>query len=514
MAEASVSDAPVETQAPSLDGAKRTPKHAQVQGLVYSALGNLEHGRFDLLRITDAAACRTWLARLVPHIVTAEQAIDGNKGGTAQQADRGLYLAFAATGLRQLGLPDRVLETFSTPFTEGVVTEHRSRILGDHDANDPDRWTWGGSKRDQVDLLVITLWQTDGVRTELDELLMLGDAGGATGTEVVHSQDTVHLGARDKNDEHFGFADGISNVRFRGELNADSTGDRDYSVLSAGEIVLGCDDDSGHRPRSPLVPAADDPHGVLGRENEDRDLGQDGTYLVVRQLHQDVAAFRRWLGENADDSIDQDELAARVVGRHYDGTPLVPLDQPAPGERSHPNAFGFYDHDQTEHPCPIGAHIRRANPRDGRRGPGTPVDTTAKDKAKGGKSKSGNLDKTKRHRILRRGRAYGPPLPPGMLEDDGAERGLLFVALNADLERQFEFVQSHWLENETFARPGEVDPLVGNHENGARHFTVEPKACEPVRRRYGGLPQFVAVKGAGYFFLPRVEAVKYFSSLG
>jgi Dyp-type peroxidase family len=508
MAQASVTDAPhdtsaapalVESQGANLKGKRAVPDHAQVQGLVYSALSGLTKGRYDLLRITDPAACRAWLGGLAPALVTADQAISLTKGGTPDDADRGLFVAFTASGLRRLGLPDAVLQTFSTPFAEGVVTPHRSRILGDHHANAPERWEWGGPGN-EVDLLVISLWQDDAVRTELDAQLGIGAVGSvndAAGTTVVHSQRTDRLGDASENLEHFGFVDGISNLRFRGELGADTAADGRYSVVGAGEVVLGCVDDSGLLPRSPVLGDAAAP--IPGPAEQARDLGLDGSYLVLRDLRQDVAAFRRWLAEHGADRAAQDDLAARIIGRRYDGTPLVPLDSSTTDD----NAFGFIDHDGTAGACPIGAHIRRANPRDGRRGSDGETD---------GGGPDSNLAKTKRHRILRRGRSYGPPLADGD-RDDGADRGLLFVALNADIERQFEFVQSHWLGSETFARPGEVDPLIGVVDDGERHFTVEARPGESLRTRYGGLPQFVTVTGGAYFFLPRVAVVTYLSTL-
>ncbi|HEU4534985.1 MAG TPA: peroxidase, partial [Polyangiaceae bacterium] len=110
-----------------------------------------------------------------------------------------------------------------------------------------------------------------------------------------------------------------------------------------------------------------------------------------------------------------------------------------------------------------------------------------------------------KHRLLRRGRLYGPPPPAD--GDDGADRGLLFVALNANLRRQFEFVQQTWLNNPKFGGLGEEDdPLVGARQGGGAHFTV-PR--EPLRERHHALPRFVWPRGGGYFFLPGLRALRY-----
>jgi Dyp-type peroxidase family len=512
MAQTALGDELLDDQAAQLTRSRRIPDHSQVQGLVYSALGSLEHASFDLLHITDPAVCRAWLARLAPRIVTAEQAIDGSKGGTPDKADRGLYVAFTATGLRALGLAEEVIATFADPFIEGIVTPHRSRVLGDHHANDPAAWDWG-SKQDTsdhaVDVLVMTVWGSSEAGSELADLVGAGPVGSTNvgnGFRVVHTRRTRHLGPPDDNKEHFGFTDGISNLRFRGELESTSRDDERYASISAGEVVLGCRDESGFQSPSPGLRATDRP--VPGDAAHARDLGLDGTYLVLRDLRQDVAAFRRWLVEEAgEDPSAQDELAAKVVGRSYDGTPIVPLDP----ERSGSNSFGFFHHDHTEQPCPVGAHIRRANPRDGRR---DPDDDGSSGRGTGPtKDQDGTLTKTKRHRILRRGRSYGEELAAGALTDDDVDRGLMFVALNADIERQFEFVQGHWLGSETFARPGEVDPLVGVEDDRPRTFTVEARADEALRTRYHGIPQFVTVRGGAYFFLPRRAVVEYLAAL-
>lgn len=120
------------------------------------------------------------------------------------------------------------------------------------------------------------------------------------------------------------------------------------------------------------------------------------------------------------------------------------------------------------------------------------------------------LNSANRHRLLRRGRSYGRPLE-NPLFDDGAERGLHFICLNSDLERQFEFVQQTWVSNPVFdGLDGEVDPLVGDLLRGDSIFTVQN---EPLRRRIEGLTRFVVTKGGAYFFLPGVQALKYLTSL-
>jgi deferrochelatase/peroxidase EfeB len=151
------------------------------------------------------------------------------------------------------------------------------------------------------------------------------------------------------------------------------------------------------------------------------------------------------------------------------------------------NEFSFAVDDPDGQRCPLGAHIRRANPRD----------------MLGGE--------TQRHRIVRRGRLYGPKLDQA--SDDGQSRGLYFVALNANIRRQFEFIQQTWLNGRKFGGLfDERDPLLGKDERGEvgevsqRAFSVQGQF---VRRRLVGLPRFVRVRGGEYFFLPGLRALNY-----
>ena len=87
------------------------------------------------------------------------------------------------------------------------------------------------------------------------------------------------------------------------------------------------------------------------------------------------------------------------------------------------------------------------------------------------------------HRMIRRSTSYGPMLPEGVLEDDGADRGILFVCLQANLARQFEFVKTQWINEGTFfGTPDEKDPLVGPND-GSGQFTIPQ---QPIRRRLTG----------------------------
>jgi Dyp-type peroxidase family len=474
-----------------------------MQGLVARAYGHLPHARYLLLGIAEPSAARRWLGHVIDDVATAAQ---------SRQEPACINLAFTWAGLRRLGLSSDALATFPRPLQEGMVTDHRSRILGDSGASSPSNWRWGAPQHPEIHVLVLLFAATE------EELAAAHQrCGSELATEGALAEVSEPIEGRllaDAGMEHFGFVDGISQPVIRGwprttrsvHPPADPPPAR-WTEVGPGEVLLGCDDNFDKPSEGPTVAAASDrvdlPPAGWGPRGR-RHLGHSGSYLVFRQLAQDVSGFRRWVAETAadgrgvdDPSTDPGLLAAKLVGRWPNGAPLAlgpKGDHEAPAGA---NDFGYHQHDQQGLGCPLGAHVRRANPRD----------SSAKDPDKA-------LTSTKNHRILRRGRPYGLPLAdpavePGESED--AERGLLFICLNADFERQFEFVQNTWLNNPFFAGLyDEVDPLTGTQPAGGGRFTIQ---AEPVRRLTKGIPDFVTVKGGGYFFLPGIRALRYLAGL-
>jgi deferrochelatase/peroxidase EfeB len=112
--------------------------------------------------------------------------------------------------------------------------------------------------------------------------------------------------------------------------------------------------------------------------------------------------------------------------------------------------------------------------------------------------------------MIRRGTAYGPPLLDGILEDDGKDRGLMFAFVGAHLWRQFEFVQSEWMNDASFFGGGDAkDPVAGGNDSTGT-FDI-PK--RPIRKRLQGLPQFVVTRGGEYCFLPGLSALRWLGQL-
>jgi deferrochelatase/peroxidase EfeB len=151
------------------------------------------------------------------------------------------------------------------------------------------------------------------------------------------------------------------------------------------------------------------------------------------------------------------------------------------------NAFGFRtEGDERGFSCPLGSHTRRMNPRDGQ-----------------------IFGNPRSHRLVRREASYGAPLPTGVPEEDGVDRGMIFACVNASLRRQFEFVQEEWVNSGIFIGHNEErDPLCGAN-GGSGVFTIPER---PIRRRLQHLPTFVVTRGGEYFFMPGLTALRWLAA--
>jgi Dyp-type peroxidase family len=446
-----------------------------IQGLVVRGYGSLPHAAFALMHVADAARARSvlngWTALVTPASVSP--------------ADLAVQLAISSGGIDAL-CPHALLATgFPEHFLSGMVTSHRSRLLGDVGDDDPLRWQWGGPASDQVHVLLM-LYTSD--RAALDGRLQeMADEGAAHGLRLLARLGTDELSDR----EPFGFRDGVSQPTLQGLPRAA----RSRDVVAAGEFVLGYVNEYGQRAERPVLAHDADPRDQLPRAPDDTrlaDLGRNGSYLVLRQLSQDVDGFWDYVErQSGTDPAGRAWLAAKLVGRWPGGAPLVlspDRDDPALGAA---NDFGYHALDRSGHACPIGAHVRRANPRDSLEpAPGTEQ----------------SREVNRRHRLLRRGRNWSRPA-------DGsrpAEQGIHFICLNANLGRQYEFVQHSWINDPSFNGLHEAaDPLVGPRYRGGTTFAIQ---APPLRARLRELPHFVQVRGGGYFLLPGIRALRYLTS--
>ncbi|MGH9663656.1 MAG: Dyp-type peroxidase [Bryobacteraceae bacterium] len=489
---------------------------SDVQGLVRFGYGALTEACYLLLLIRDAGAARAWCA--AAPVATAEF--------QSPPPEVALQVAFTCAGLRALGVPNDVLAGFSAEFQSGIAGEDsRSRRLGDVGESDPKSWEWG-QEGIEPHVLVILLAK-GGLLASWRAKVEGGSFEAAFETLVILP--TENLGGY----EPFGFKDGISQPQI--DWRRQRTIGKDElvytNVVTPGEFLLGYPNEYGKYTDRPLLePAERGADRLLHAEDQPgkMDLGRNGTYLVMRQLEQDVSGFWRFLeGAAKSDAPERLRLAARIVGRTTEGEPLVPLNAkaiPGIGDRPKdpPNRF-TYDGDPDGSRCPFGAHTRRANPRnaDLPGGPGWLLSRGLRMLGFCGKSYREDLMASARfHRILRRGREYGPELKIAdalqPAPKDDPKRGIHFVCLNANISRQFEFVQNAWVMSTKFnGLSEESDPLLGNRTAvGTCPYTgnfSSPRDAAPPRV-LTGLPQFITVRGGGYFFLPGLRALRYFAN--
>lgn len=452
-----------------------------VQGLILSGYAHLQYGAYLFIRFDDAAAAKAWIRAMLPQISTGAPWPQDDQGKTIKP-DIGITLSWTYQGLRALGLPQEALESFPLEFRQGITDAGRSRILGDTGDSAPENWDICGDAA-QVHALLILLARTDAlldtVIEEHTQALIQAHAAVTSqirGTKLPDSK------------EHFGFRDGVSQPKLPSSAR---TSDVSEVRIAPGEFVLGYVNQYGQMPNAPTL--------------NGQDLGRNGSYLVFRKLYQDVAAFWNYVAEHAlafeSGTRTPEEqriwLASKFVGRWPSGAPLALYpdhDEPnVPDEKI--NHFLYRERDPHGYDTPYGSHVRRSNPRDS-----------------DGPNAESALVMADRHQIIRRGLPYGAPLfplqqlPPAYpLENDGVDRGLIFMCFNANISRQFEFVQQTWLNNTKFhGMYSDKDPISSDHDGRHTH-TIQR---DPVRQQVTNVPRFVKVRGGAYLFTPSISALK------
>ena len=436
--------------------------HDDIQGNILRGYG-FPAVQYVFVHVENEEAGRQWLAELIDPVTSDAEWVEG-------KPEYAVNVAVTAAGLKALGVPESYRKTFGTAFLEGPRA--RAASLGDVGPSDPARWHPGLGDETAHVLVTVNARRPEALAGYVGALLERIEPSGR-GLSVVHQRRSAMLGT---SRDHFGFADGFAQPHVE-DGDTPSTAAwamaklrRGVKPMKPGEFVLGYEDEDR------VLPIAPDPP-----------LGDNGTYAVYRDLYQDVAAFRRFLHETGPQLPGGEEmLAAKIVGRWRDGTPMaVSPDRPderISGDRSRIDDFN-YSGDPDGYRCPLGSHIRRTNPRD----------------ALGW----GDV-RSKRHRIIRRGMPYGDPLPEGVLDDDKNERGLAFVCFNADIERQFETIQRQWCnDGNIFGLGRDRDFLLGGPE-GEGKMTIQghrPVFLSPP------LP-FVLTRGAEYLFFPGLDALR------
>jgi Dyp-type peroxidase family len=445
---------------------------SDIQGFALKGY-NFPSARFLLLQLGAPEAARAWMTKLLEVITTGER-WDNTKRPVST-----VTVAFTFQGLVQLELPRASLLSFPIEFQQGM--RERKDILGDSGKNAPENWdaawltghihawlgVYGRTPEDLEDRCT-------------DMLRMMEETQGA---QMLQAQDAcaISIAGKPSPKEHFGYRDGFGNPDFKGaerecvpgqgKLNEHGA----WEALATGEFLLGYADEAGELPVAPI------PHL----------LGRNGTFMIYRKLHQNVESFRAYLEEKGRQYAGgKEKLAAKFVGRWRDGTPIeLSPDRPDPAivNDDNKNNDFRYAGDLKGTRCPVGAHIRRVHPRD---------------------AFGFNGGLINRRRIMRRGITYGEYVPEGQRVSDAEERGVIFMALNASIFRQFEFVQQQWIEYGNDAQQGnDKDFLLGNH-GGKGRFVIQG-STDPQNPPFicGGLPNFVELRGGDYFFMPSLTAL-------
>jgi len=509
-----------------------------VQGLTVGYPGH-EAGAFVVLRVTHPERARRWLAALpVTTAAHANAIIDAAKGvGRGDGADLAgrvggaggvggvggpapeppavaLHVGFSHSGLAALGVTEEQLAGFDRSFRAGMAARERALAPGVGTdswrppfAPPPGRTVPGrttksppGADRGVHVLVHLSAATRADLAPRLAETVAGATASG--GFDEPWVQDAGRIpdpagegspavpGERRRFVEHFGFADGISQPTISGISRTGRA--LSAAELPTGELLLGHPDVDGDTSGATAPP----------------ELRRNGTYLVLRKLEQDVPAFRAMVRDAAARAgVEVDDVAAKLVGRRRDGTVLTAGPDTAGPDAAGPDAAGpaslalSFGEDEEGLRCPVGAHVRRVNPRDSRPLGGGGTGTTADRDAQ----LEGRL--VRRHLMIRRGIPYGTYLPEGVAPgaERDAERGLLFVALVGDIGRQFEFVQTQWMSDGTALRLGtDRDVFSGAAGAGTGKFMIQgrPPVLVPTPR------PVVTCRGGEYFLLPGLAALR------
>jgi Dyp-type peroxidase family len=475
------------------------------------------------LKIGDPSLARAWLSALSHRVDTLKGVhhYRVTRSFAPTRAPRTvLNIALSAHGLAQLGTDISVVE-------DGLFLQPMGLSAGAlGDATDasavPKEYLIGTTWDNTPDILLII--GGDSADAAKQFAASLRAAAAMADCSSIYEECGAKLPGET---EHFGFRDGISQVGVRGRLSSEVD---DYLTLRTlspsdplalvmakpgqplvwpGQFVFGY---PTHLPGSPLDPGPDSDGGAPWMKN--------GSFLVFRRLRQNVSTFQNFLQAQAKTltaalgrNISEHEIGSFIVGRWLDGSPaMLTPNQPDPAlarDEMLVNNFAFAQgtptmtvvsgtgqsrvipaqpDDHLAQRCPYFAHIRKVNPRD-----------LATDQ--------GIAGRTLTFQMLRRGIPYGAPVS-GQAADN-ADRGLLFLAYQTSFKRQFNVLNTLWVNNAS--APELIDEgydlLIGQNSGGDRIATLRdssgaPKATLTARDRW------VIPTGGGFFFAPSVPFLR------
>jgi Dyp-type peroxidase family len=470
-------------QAQNIQGIGIAGFRKDTQQLIFARIDNAKKAR-TLLRELSHITANAWEVKTFNELFSEIR----HRGRQAEGGVRATWVGtlISASGLKKLGanLDELPGDEGFIAFKAGMAA--RAQAIGDTRPTDiPEQWKnpfRPGTAA--IDLLVVVASDES---AELDEAVARIEKHMARhGCTVVFKERGRTLPGRMRGREHFGFKDGASQPAIDGWDDAPAEGEP--PALPIGEFVLGYADAAGQT-------------ASVG------DLWRDGSFAIFRRLRQDVFGFRQQVAQGVPGSnpaLDAATTGAKLAGRWPSGASLQT--SPTVDDGNVTNAFG-YSGDPEGSNAPRFSHVRKANPRDEPR-----VDLAQ--------------EPTERHRMIRRGAPYGSPLNQAATADDGKDRGLHFMAVVADPARQFEFVQSRWLNDPNFPNgatpptPAEgygppvggepadgPDPLAGEFDAGAQDTLRQPSGAH----QFTVMHELVRVTAGEYFFVPSIAALKQLS---
>ena len=455
--------------------------YADVQGTILRGY-RVDLARHFILRITDAAAARTFIGNLVagtggvPRITTAAR--------WTEKPECFVNVGFTAAGLAALGITQAQLASFDPASASNV---------GDVGDSAPANWI-GGIATWQNAHVVLNLWVHESPEV-LDRVTAQLRAGFAAGMAELLFHDAKAL---PDNHVHFGYRDNIAQPTVQGAPPRKRPAPDDQPVVPTGEFLLGYPNAGGGTYS--VQPAA---------------LSKNSSYAAFRILEQDVVGFEQFLQEFAPQGgVDPEMLAAKVCGRWRNGNPLE-LKPDEPGEPlpvAQLNDFTYVSTDSSTDDtlglrCPIGSHIRRNNPRNA-----AVVGTDAT-----------------HHRIVRRAIPYGPAYDPA--DPVEVPRGLIGYFINGSITNQFVFLQGQWDQlsdfvksavgpggsadgNAVFNISGE-DVFLGVNDSSDSSFTLPALGANGKNNKNViGWSRMIVTRGSAYVFLPSITGLSYLASMG
>ena len=494
--------------------------------------GNISPGfrkdfqEFLFLRFPDAQSGKDWVKDLYPDITSGWEVAtynrlyrairhppvfeaEGNTWPELKRTERRdtarflrstwLNVAFTGAGLAQLGLDLHALR-LSPELRGGLL--FKTTISGSEFIFGPkDEWQIRDSSRANVSGLA------DDSKITHAMLIVGADTATDLAIELVrqyrllasHRVDLVtNLSGQTLGDGrvHFGFRDGLSQPDPDDPLDKWELEDIEFSneqIVLPGEFILGCENESDTDP-------------------SEHEWARFGSYLVFLKLEQDVRLFQRTMREQAEKlsnagmaDMTSALLTAKAVGRWPSGAPVKEGARTDPFGEKDPEdkrkdlrvLTSYFTDDPKGDGCPLFSHVRKANPR--------------------GNVVVNGKDVTRKHRLIRRGIPYGPPYVDGA-DDAKGDRGLLFLAYQADIEHQFEFIMKQWISEKDFpkpAAPAGLDPFMGidsaDHESEDAAFNAfyhrEGQGEGPLDYESASFERCIKAKGGGYFFAPSIPAL-------